>query len=90
MPKKARLSKAERKREQEKTFVAMRRQHPAVESAVNNLEQRGLDRVRAKGSEGFAQTVALAVVALNVHRLERLVREKELREKTRKRDRRAA
>ena len=90
LPKKGRLSKADQEREQDETFVAMRRQHPAVESAINNLEQRGLDRVRAKGSDGFAQTVALAVVALNVHRLGRLVREKELGAKTRKRNRRAA
>ena len=69
LPKKGRLSKADREREQGETFVAMRRQHPAVESAINNLEHRGLDRVRSKGRKGFARTVALAVVALNVHRL---------------------
>ena len=53
----------------------MRRQHPAVESAINNLEHRGLDRVRSKGPKGFARTVALAVVALNVHRLGRVLRQ---------------
>ena len=56
----------------------MRRQHSAVESAVNNLEHRGLDRVRSKGREGFARTVALAVVALNVHRLGRVLRQQAL------------
>ena len=56
-------------------FAAMRRQHPAVESAINNLEHRGLDRVRSKGREGFARTVALSVVALNVHRLGRVLRQ---------------
>ena len=65
-------------REQGETFVAMRRQHPAVESAINNLEHRGLDRVRSKGREGFARTVALAVVALNVHRLGRVLRQQAL------------
>ena len=49
----------------------MRRQHPAVESAINKFEHRGLDLVRSKGSEGFARIVALSVVALNVHRLGR-------------------
>ena len=63
-----------RDREQGETFAAMRRQHPAVESAINNLEHRGLDRVRSKGREGFARTVALAVVSLNVHRLGRVLR----------------
>ena len=75
LPKKGRLSKAERDREQGETFVAMRRQHPAVESAINNLEHRGLDRVRSKGRKGFARSVALAVLALNVHRLGRVLRQ---------------
>ena len=39
----------------------MRRQHPAVESAINSLEHRGLDRVRTHGTEGFARMVALSV-----------------------------
>ena len=39
LPKKGRLSKADREREQGETFVAMRRQHPAVESAINNLQR---------------------------------------------------
>ena len=75
LPKKGYLSKADQDREQGETFAAMRRQHPAVESAINNLEHRGLDRVRSKGREGFARTVALAVVSLNVHRLGRLLRQ---------------
>ena len=75
LPKKGRLSKADRDREQGETFAAMRRQHPSVESAINNLEHRGLDRVRSKGRKGFARTVALAVVALNVHRLGRVLRQ---------------
>ena len=75
LPKKGRLSKADREREQGETFAAMRRQHPAVESAINNLEHRGLDRVRSKGRKGFARSVALAIVALNVHRLGRVLRQ---------------
>ena len=90
LPRKRYLGKAERGREQGETFAAMRRQHPAVEPAINNLEQRGLDRVRAKGSDRFAHTVALAVVSLNVHRLGRLLRDSAPREKTRKRHRHAA
>ena len=78
LPKKGRLSKADREREQGETFAAMRRQHPAVESAINNLEHRGLDRVRSKGRKGFARSVALAVVALNVHRLGRVLRQQAL------------
>ncbi|MCY4137130.1 MAG: hypothetical protein OXF56_02535 [Rhodobacteraceae bacterium] len=53
------LNKAEREREQEYEFVAMHRQHRAVDSAINNLERRGLDRVFAYGVEGFARVAAL-------------------------------
>ena len=75
LPKKGRLSKAKRDHEQGETFAAMRRQHPAVESAINNLEHCGPDRVQSKGREGFARMTALAVVALNVHRLGRVLRQ---------------
>ncbi len=82
LPKKGFLSKAERAREQEKEFAEMRRKHPAVESAINNLEQRGLDRVLAHGADGFAQVVGLSVLALNVHRIGLLLRRKARRRRT--------
>ncbi len=47
LPKKGKLGQADRKREADPTFRKMRRQHPAVESAIHNLEQRGRDRVRS-------------------------------------------
>ncbi len=74
LPRKGRLSKADREREGDEEFVAMRRQHPAVESAINNLEHRGLDRVRAFGAEGFARAVALSILAFNIHRIGLLLR----------------
>ncbi len=69
LPKKGRLTEVERRRQEDGAFVAMRRQHPAVESAINNLEHRGLDRIVSYGSEGFERTTALAVVAFNIHRI---------------------
>ena len=47
LPGKGYLSKANREREVEESFVAARRAHPAIESAINGLEHRGLDRVRS-------------------------------------------
>ena len=46
LPRKGRLSVADREREEAQPFAEARRQHPAVESAINNLEHRGLDRVQ--------------------------------------------
>lgn len=53
MPKKRRLSWMDKERESAPDFAAGRRQHPAVESAINNLNQRGLDLVRTHGEKGL-------------------------------------
>ena len=88
LPGKGRRNRAAREREEAEEFAAMRRQHPAVESAINSLEHRGLDRVRTHGTEGFARMVALSVLAGNLHRLGRLLRQQE--QDARKRRRRQA
>ena len=49
--------------------LAARRAHAGVESAINNLEQRGLGRVLARGADGFERMVGLAVLAGNLHRI---------------------
>lgn len=77
LPKKGYLSKADRERETDEDFVSARRAHPAVESAINALEHRGLDRVRSRGAEGFKRTVALSVLAGNLHRLGRFLQARE-------------
>ncbi len=43
MPRKGRLSKADRVRESGEAFRGARPAHASVESAINNLEHRGLD-----------------------------------------------
>ncbi len=78
LPRKGRLAKVDRIREEDPAFVEARRQHPAVESAIHNLEHRGLDRVRAYGADGFARAVALSVLAFNLHRLGLLLRRRAL------------
>ena len=84
LPKKGRLSKADKQREGAAEFRAARRKHPAVESAINNLEQRGLDRIREKDKDGFARMVALSILAANVHRIGVIVRDRQ-REQLKKR-----
>ena len=79
MPKKGPRSRQDRQREQAPGFAEARRQHPAIESAINNLNQRGLSLIRTHGEQGFVRTVALVVVAANVHRLGLLLKEKEKR-----------
>ena len=75
LPRKGYLNKAERDCEQGRNLCCYAPSAPAVKSAINNLEHSGRDRVRAKGSEGFAGTVSLSVVSLNVHCLGHLLRQ---------------
>ena len=69
LPKKGRLSVADKAREHDPEFVRLRHQHSAVESAINALEVHGLDRCPDHGIDGFKRYVALAVVARNIHHL---------------------
>ena len=82
MPSKGRPTKAAREREGPEEFKAARRQHPAVESAINNLEKRGLDRVRNRGEAGFERTAWISVMGANRHRIGRILQERE-RKRTR-------
>ena len=83
LPGRGYLSEADREREAEESFVAARRAHPAIESAINGLEHRGLDRVRSHGADGFARTVALSVLAANLHRIGLLLQKRERRRRRR-------
>ncbi|GGG08987.1 hypothetical protein GCM10010995_28240 [Cysteiniphilum litorale] len=49
MPKKGKLNQLEKSQESDPEFVKTRHQHSAVESAINCLEQHGLDRCPDKG-----------------------------------------
>lgn len=74
LPKKGRLSGADKDRETAPEFVVARQQHSAVESAINALGVHGLDMCRDHGIDGFRRYVAFAVVARNIQRLGVIVR----------------
>lgn len=74
LPKKGKLSKPDREIESSEEFRASRRQHSAVESAINALEVHGLDVCPDHGIDGFHRYVALAVVARNIHKLGEILR----------------
>jgi transposase, IS5 family len=65
-------------------FVKARRQHAAVEPAINALEVHGLNRCPDHGVSGFKRYVALAVVARNIHCVGAILREQENRRAKRK------
>jgi hypothetical protein len=85
VPKKGKLSAAEKVREGDPEFIRLRHRHSAVESAINALEVHGLDRCPDHGIRGFKRYVALAVVARNIQRIGAILYEQEREREQRKR-----
>jgi len=77
MPKKGRLNRQEYEREHSKTFIALRKQHSAVESAINCLEHHGLNCCPDKGLLNFKKYATLGILACNLHKLGNFLQEKE-------------
>ena len=77
MPKKGKRNEQEYQREHSKTFKALRKQHSAVESAINCLEHHGLNRCPDRGLPNFKKYTALGVLACNLHKLGNFLLKKE-------------
>lgn len=69
LPKKGKLSKADAEHEYAPAFVQAKKQHSAVESAINALEVHGLDKCPDHGIDGFKRYVSLAVLSRNIQKL---------------------
>jgi hypothetical protein len=77
MPKKGKRNQQEYEREHSKTFIALRKQHSAVESAINCLEHHGLNRCPDKGLSNFKKYTGLGVLACNLHKLGNILQQKQ-------------
>ncbi len=69
MPKKGKRNKQEEEEENQRQFKLLRNKHSAVESNINELEHRGLDRCPDRGHGHFKRYVGLAVSAYNLRRI---------------------
>ena len=76
MPLRGRLTEADRARETSEEFRARRQQHPAIESAINTTNHRGLSRIHTRDMDRFEQRVSLSILAANLHRIGRILRER--------------
>ena len=85
LPKKGRLSEIDKELESEPEFINLRKQHSAVESAINALEVHGLDKCPDHGINGFKRYIAMAVVARNIQRLGAVLCQQEQEDVQRKR-----
>jgi hypothetical protein len=85
MPKRGRKTETDTEREHEKTFIALRRQHSAVESDINALEHHGLNRCLDVGLTGYQRYIGYGVLAYNLHVIGRelLARERARRDAVR-------
>ncbi len=84
LPKKGKLSKSDKRIEYSEEFLAGRRKHSGVESAINSLENHGLDRCLDHGIYGFKRYVSLAVLARNIEKLGSSIRKQDLKSLKRK------
>jgi len=69
MRKKGKLTQAEKEEERQTEFKKLCNKHSAVESNINELEHRGLNRCPDKGYEHFKRYVGLGVCAYNLHKI---------------------
>lgn len=69
MPKKGKCNKIEQAEESHRSFKLLRNRHSAVESNINELECRGLDRCPDRGYGNFKRYIGLSVVAYNLRRI---------------------
>lgn len=85
LPKKGKCNIEEYEREHQPQFIKLRNKHSAVESNVNELEHRGLNRCPDKGYDHFKRYVGLAVSAFNLRKIGvELIRLAELEENRKK------
>jgi len=69
MPKKGKCNKLEQAEENHRNFKLLRNKHSAVESNINELECRGLDRCPDRGYMHFKRYIGLSVAAYNLRRI---------------------
>ncbi len=87
MPKRGKLNKSEKEEESKPEFKRLKNRHSAIESNINELEHRGLNRCPNRGYRTFKNYVGLACTAYNLHKIGRemqiqsrkLVRKKSLK-----------
>jgi transposase, IS5 family len=71
MPKLGKRTKQEEDEERGTSFKRLKKKHSAIESNINELEQRGLDRCPDKSFPHFKRYIGLAVCAYNLKKMGR-------------------
>lgn len=79
IPKLGKRTQAELEREKSPKFIKFKNKHSAVESNINELEHRGLDRVPDRGYSHFKSYISIGVCAYNLKKIGREILKQERR-----------
>ncbi len=71
MPKLGKRNQEEEQEETSKKYKRLKNKHSAIESNINELENRGLNRCPDKGYKNFKRYVGLAILAYNIKKIGR-------------------
>jgi len=71
MPKLGKLTQEEEIEQGSRTFKRLKNKHSAIESNINELENRGLDRCPDKGIKNYKRYISLAICAYNLKKIGR-------------------
>jgi hypothetical protein len=69
IPKLGKRNKQEQEEEHNRTFKMLKNKHSAIESNINELEHRGLDRCPDRGYPNFKKYIGLGVSAYNLKKI---------------------
>jgi len=73
LPKLGKLNKTEKDEEKSRAFKRLKNRHSAIESNINALENRGLDRCPDRGILHFNRYISLGVSAYNLKKIGRQI-----------------
>lgn len=71
MPKLGKLTATEKQEENSRSFKKLKNKHSAIESNINELENRGLDRCPDRGVKNYRKYIGLAICAYNLKKIGR-------------------
>jgi hypothetical protein len=80
LPKLGKLTVQEKEVEESKIFKHLKNKHSAIESNINELEHRGLDRCPDRSYSHFKTYIALGVCAYNLKKIGKKILENQLKE----------
>ena len=73
MPKLGKRNKAEVEEEKSRSYKRLKNKHSAIESNINELEHRGLDRCPDRGIHNYKRYISLAICAYNLKKIGRQI-----------------